>query len=261
MPITDYPANPRVRRPSATPIHPRLYTAIAAPRPRYAKAIADLQGLKPSFAAIDAAGPDNAARWINPWIPVFDGMLIYGFLVSRRPRQFVEIGSGTSTAFARRAIHDHDLPTKIVSIDPHPRSDIDQLCDTVLRSPLEDADLALFDSLDSRDIVFCDNSHRSYQSSDVTVFMTEVLASLQGSGTLIGVHDIFLPYDYPESWLDRLYNEQYLLVGHILRGLDIIFAGYFAATDDELRARLNDIAMDTAAEQGSLTAGSFWFKS
>ena len=51
----------------------------------------------------------------------------------RRPRRFIEIGSGNSTKFARRAIRDHWLNTSIVSIDPFPRSEIDAICDEVVR--------------------------------------------------------------------------------------------------------------------------------
>ena len=40
-------------------------------------------------------------------------------------RQMLEIGSGNSTKFARRAIRDHRLCTRITSIDPHPRAEID----------------------------------------------------------------------------------------------------------------------------------------
>ena len=38
-----------------------------------------------------------------------------------RPRRVIEVGSGNSTKFIRRAIRDHGLPTAIVSIDPQPR--------------------------------------------------------------------------------------------------------------------------------------------
>ena len=34
------------------------------------------------------------------------------------------------------------------------------------------------------------------------------------------MHDIFLPWDYPEEWRDRFYNEQYLLLSYLLGGAD-----------------------------------------
>ena len=46
-----------------------------------------------------------------------------------------------------RARRDGRLQTRIVSIDPRPRAEVDELCDRVLRVPLEAADLSVFDEL------------------------------------------------------------------------------------------------------------------
>jgi hypothetical protein len=48
-------------------------------------------------------------------------------IASKRPKQYFEIGSGNSTKFARQAIRDHGA-TRIVSIDPSPRAEIDAIC-------------------------------------------------------------------------------------------------------------------------------------
>ena len=65
------------------------------------------------------------------------------------------------------------------------------------------------------DIVFADNSHRTYMNSDVTVFFCEILPQL-ARGVTVGIHDIFLPCDYPEDWTGRYYSEQYLLSCYLL---------------------------------------------
>jgi hypothetical protein len=65
--------------------------------------------------------------------------------------------------------------------------------------------------------LFIDNSHRSFPNSDVTVFFAEVMPALP-PGTIWGLHDIFLPWDYPEEWRDRFYSEQYLLMSYLLGG-------------------------------------------
>ena len=57
----------------------------------------------------------------------------------------------------------------------------------------------------------------SVQKSDATVFFTEILPKLSG-GTMVGLHDIFLPHDYPADWLGRYYSEQYLLASWLLGG-------------------------------------------
>jgi hypothetical protein len=175
--------------------------------------------LLPNLATIPIHPTDNPAEpnWINLAFPALDAIALYGLLVQHRPRRYLEIGSGFSTKFARRAIRDHALPTRIVSIDPEPRAEIDEICDEVVRYPLEDVPSAIFESVTAEDFVFIDGSHRAFQGSDATVFFTEILPALP-VGTLVGVHDIFLPADYPAAWLDWYLSEQYLLACWLLGG-------------------------------------------
>ncbi|MDQ3669048.1 MAG: hypothetical protein M3377_02040, partial [Actinomycetota bacterium] len=91
--------------------------------------------------------------WLNDWLSGLDAVSLYGFLRERAPSRYVEIGSGMSTRFARRAIRDGGLTTKLTSIDPKPRLDIDTLCDRVVREALESVDLELFVSLSAGDVV------------------------------------------------------------------------------------------------------------
>jgi hypothetical protein len=88
----------------------------------------------------------------------------------------------------------------------------------VIRLPFEDVPAERYLSrLAAGDIVFIDNSHRSFQNSDVTVFFLEILPALR-PGVIYGLHDIYLPDDYPEVLKDRYYNEQYLLGNYLLAG-------------------------------------------
>jgi hypothetical protein len=154
----------------------------------------------PFFEKIPVSGDPEGTKpfWVNGWLPGLDSVSIYTILAKFNPRSYVEVGSGNSTKFAHRAIIDQKLRTHIVSIDPEPRAAIDSLADTTIRKPLEDADLGLFRNLQSGDVVFIDSSHRSFQNSDVTVFFTEILPMLPG-GVVYGLHDIFLPNDYPRA--------------------------------------------------------------
>ena len=95
----------------------------------------------------------------------------------------------------------------------------DALCDRVIRRPLESTDLSVFADLEARDLVFLDNSHRCFMNSDVTVFFTEILPSLP-AGLVYGLHDIYLPNDYPPEWAERFYSEQYLLAAYLAGGAD-----------------------------------------
>ncbi|HEY1471590.1 MAG TPA: class I SAM-dependent methyltransferase [Candidatus Acidoferrum sp.] len=144
-----------------------------------------------------------------------DAVALYGMLVEFQPKRMIEVGSGDSTKFARRAIRDHGLRTHLTSIDPQPRASIDQLCDLVIRQPLEEIDTALFEQLHAGDFLFIDSSHRTFTNSDVTILFMNLLPRL-AEGVVVHLHDIFWPFDYPPEWNDRYYSEQYLLGTYLL---------------------------------------------
>ena len=213
--VLDYPASGRdapSRRASG-----RLHDAVAAGEDRYRASLRTIAGYEAGLRRIQVHGGDEAApAWRNGFLPGLDAAAIYAFLRDRAPRTYLEVGSGSSTRFARRAISDGDLDTRIVSIDPSPRAEIDRLCDTVVRCPLELADASPFAQLQAGDVVFVDGSHRVFTGSDATVFVLDLLPAL-APGVLVGVHDVYLPDDYPADIAHRHYSEQYLL-GALLLG-------------------------------------------
>ena len=181
-------------------------------------------------------------------------------IATRNLRYYVEIGSGNSTKFARKAIKDHGLRTRILSIDPLPRADIDALCDTIMRQPLESVDLTGFEALGAQDMLFVDVSHRSFQNSDVTVFFTEILPRL-GRGCLYGVHDIFLPLDYPTGFHPYFFNEQYLLMTYLLGGAGgdrVVLPIAYCANEPELMRALTPITSQPSLAGLTMTGGAFW---
>src|SRR5690606_20567587 len=101
------------------------------------------------------------------------------------------------------------------SIDPFPRAEIDSLADIVIRTPFEQSDLAWVRELEAGDMVFVDNSHRVFPNSDATAFFLDVLPNL-APGVLVQIHDVYLPFDYPQDMCDRYYSEQYVLAAMIL---------------------------------------------
>jgi hypothetical protein len=239
--VLDYPVSPRQRYDAAHP-HPRLREIIAAPAAAYAARLATFLELAPHLLRIPRSLPPGGAEpsWQNPYQPPLDALALYCFVAQANPRLYLEVGSGYSTSFVRRAIADHRLRTRIVSIDPQPRSEIDALCDTVIRAPLETCDLRVFDELREGDLLFIDSSHRCYMNSDVTALFLEVLPRLP-RGILIQLHDIFLPYDYPQDWIERYYAEQYLLACYLLSGhpsFEIVLPNFFVTNDATLTAVL-----------------------
>jgi predicted O-methyltransferase YrrM len=219
--------------------HPELEHIIATRDEAYEEALAAIARYGDSFAAIPLRAEDpREPSWDNEWLPPLDGAALYAFIRGRSPALYMEIGSGDSTKFAARASRDGALETRIVSIDPEPRAEVDQLCDRVLRVPLEAADASIFADLADGDVLFLDGSHRTFMNSDATVFFLEVLPRL-AEGVLVGVHDVFLPYDYPEEVADRYYSEQYLLAAHLLAGnpaLEPVLPAFYASRHPQLRA-------------------------
>ena len=260
--VIDYRYKSTVRYGGGLPAHPELNRILAAGRGRYEAVLDDLATLQPDFAALSTGGHYDLREpfWFNAWFPPLDGMALTHFLRANDPARFIEIGSGVSTKFARRAVELYGLRTHLTSIDPQPRNQIDTLCDTVIRKPLEDSDPAIFDALEPGDILFLDSSHRSFQGSDVTVFFLDILPRVR-PGVIIHIHDIYLPDDYISGHVSRMWNEQYLLATALLFGGDafeILFPCWFVHRDPALSARANSALRRGPLEGVNLYGASFW---
>ena len=203
--------------------------------------------------------PDDEAEpsWLNDFLPAFDAMSLYSFVVEADPKLIVEVGSGFSTKFMRRAIRDHQLRSSIVTIDPWARPYIDRICDQVIRQPAEEADLAVFDQLQPGDLLFIDSSHRVLQNSDVTMLFLDVIPRLP-PGVLVHVHDINLPYDYESDILDRFYSEQYILAAYLLAEgshIQVLLPNLFISYDQELKCNRSDLDAAPPAQRRSSWCG------
>jgi hypothetical protein len=260
---TDFPYRPRARPFAQTAAGRRIGEMLAQAGPTARHWLAEAGRHRAAFLDIpvegDLTGP--APTWINGALPGLDSMILYSLISAVRPNIYLEIGSGASTKFVRRAIADGALTTRIISIDPQPRAEVDGLCDEVIRQPFEDADLGeILTRLARNDVVFVDNSHRSFQNSDVTVFFTEALWTLP-PGAYWGLHDIYLPDDYPDVWRERFYNEQYLLVSYLLGGAgadEVIFPGHWVSGASEFQPAIAGLfdGLGGAARH----AGAFWLR-
>ena len=233
----DYPLNPRPRYGWGRPPHAMLYDIIARNRDSYRQCLTEFLSCREGLARISREpSTSTEPSWANDFLCGLDVLSLYGFLGLTRPARYFEVGSGNSTKFARRAIEDYGLSTKITSIDPCPREEVDSICDLVIRQRLEEVDVRIFDLLEAGDILFVDDSHRVQMNSDATVAFLEVLPRLR-PGILVGFHDIPLPSDYPDEWVSRFYNEQYVLAAYLLAGgnrFDIVLPCAFVSDDPEL---------------------------
>jgi hypothetical protein len=179
-----------------------------------------------------------------------------------QPRKYVEIGSGNSTKVAYKARSEQNISMEIVSIDPMPRAEIDNLADQVLRIPFENSDFGILETLEENDVLFVDNSHRILPNSDSMVFFLEVLPRLK-KGVIVHIHDIYLPYDYPQFMCDRAYSEQYGLAIYLLANpskYKTILPNYFISEDQELSGMIAPIWEHENLEGVERHGGSFWIR-
>jgi hypothetical protein len=268
MPIyLEYPIDPRPRYGWGNPEHSLLNDLIAERKNGYFALIRQLALHEEQLSRIARAAPGDpfAPFWMNRFVTGLDAAALYAFPRLFKSRLYVEVGSGNSTKFVRRSVVDNHLETRIISIDPHPRVEVDELCDQVIRQPLETVDLEVFDQLERNDILMVDSSHRCFQNSDVAVTFLEVLPRLR-PGVLIYIDDIYLPYDYPQEWVRRHYSEQYLLAVMLLadRGLryEILFPSFFiSGIDKELQRAVADFWHRCGLQSfANSSANGFWMR-
>lgn len=262
--LADYRYTATLRHGSGRASHPELTAILERGRDRYAAFIGEMGALQGDFAQIPLGGRYESADpfWFNAWFHALDGMALTAMLKRHNPKRFLEIGSGVSTKFARRAIDLYGLRARLTSIDPEPRNAVDQLCDQVIRRPLEQCDTAMFQALEPGDILFLDSSHRAFQGSDVTVFFTEILPRLK-PGVIVHVHDIYLPDDYIAGHLRQLWNEQYLLAVALLFGperFEILFPCWWVGRDPALRSQARAAICQGPLETVDLYGASFWMQ-
>jgi len=260
----DYGFIPKPRYGHGRATHKRLAQLIESRRESYRLALTSILEFKESFLKIPVHPSSDPIQpsWFNGWLPSLDTMMLYAFLAQKNPRHYVEIGSGNSTKFARRAIEDQGLRTHIVSVDPAPRSECDVLCDLIIREPFENLDPTLIlEMIEPGDIVFLDGSHRSFMNTDTTAFFLDVMPELP-KRTLVQVHDIQLPSDYGPDLSGHFYNEQYLLACWLLAGdtYEVVAPNCFITGDNELHDVLNEIWLDPALAGAEDSGVSFWLQ-
>ena len=170
-------------------------------------------------------------RWQQDWYPRLDGAMAYALTQRLRPTRIVEIGSGHSTRFFAAAVHDADLDTQLIAIDPAPRADLDRLRGVELhRTTVQHSDDTVIGKLRPGDFFVIDSSHIAVPGSDVDWLLTEQLARLP-RGVFVHIHDVFLPDPYPSSWAWRGYNEQTVVAALLLGGgYEPVWSSHWAVT-------------------------------
>lgn len=261
----EYPVDLRPRYGHGRPAHAGLQGIVEEQREQYAKMLRQALDWKEDLVKIrDLASETDTTRpgWNNGFLPGLDIVMLYAILAGGEARQYVEIGSGNSTKVAHLARTDHAKAFEIISIDPSPRAEIDKLADRILRMPFEKAGTDWMKDLQAGDVVFVDNSHRVLPNSDATAFFLDALPALP-AGVIVHIHDVYLPYDYPQDMCDRAYSEQYVLAAMLLANparYRTIMPCYFVSEDPALSRILEPLWTDARMPAVERHGGSFWFE-
>lgn len=146
----------------------------------------------------------------------WDAAYYYCLIRSRKPRSITEVGRGFSTWIAGDALNQNALegyPGEITSIDPYFRGERSTSSTRIITSELQTIDFEQRRSLLSADMLFIDSSHVLKWGSDVLHLFESWIPQVRVN-TLVHLHDIFTPFDYPKRWMveaRRFWNEQYIL--------------------------------------------------
>ncbi|MBS1745780.1 MAG: class I SAM-dependent methyltransferase [Bacteroidetes bacterium] len=247
------------------PPHQGLYDIINEHRAEYQALLDKALALKEDIWTIqDQKHEQNPKHpcWNNGFLPGLDIIGIYTMIAEFQPKRYIEIGSGNSTKVAYKAKTEHNKELELISIDPMPRVEMDNLASKIIREPFEKIDLSLLDCLEANDILFVDNSHRILPNSDAMVFFLEILPRLK-KGVILHIHDVYLPYDYPQFMCDRFYSEQYGLAMYLLanpRKYRPLLPNYFIFEDKELSAQIEPIWAHENLHGVERHGGSFWLR-
>ena len=259
----DYRVHNHPRYGHGLPNHPGLESLIAKGIPTYKETLNQINQYKELLWSLEERMDDHLPfSWRNDYFPGLDTAMLYTMIATKRPSHYVEVGSGISTMIAAQAKKDHNLKTRIVSVDPKPRKEISDLVDQHFASPLEQQDPSLFRDLNAGDFLFIDNSHRILPNSDSTVFFLDVLPILK-TGVIVHIHDIYWPSDYPQFMCDRFYSEQYGLAIALLSNperFSILAPNFYMSQQQELSSIVNEFWKDSRVSVAEQHGGSFWMR-
>lgn len=261
----EYKVDFKPRYGQGKPAHMELYNIIDANRDAYKDLLRKALFYKDKLWSIQDSGKETDAfkpSWNNGYLPGLDIIALYTLISEYKPKRYIEIGSGNSTKVAYKAKIEQNLDLEIISIDPRPRVEIENLTDVVIKEPLENFHFNFFDNFNENDILFVDNSHRILPNSDAMVVFLEILPRLK-KGVIVHFHDIYLPYDYPQFMCDRFYSEQYGLAMYLLANHEkysTILPNYFIFEDRELSEVIAPIWNHHNLIGVEKHGGSFWIR-
>ncbi|MDB5393205.1 MAG: hypothetical protein JWM91_711 [Rhodospirillales bacterium] len=170
----------------------------------------------------------------NPGFSYGDAITYSWILSQARPKRVIEVGSGYSSCLLLDARDRLGLSSMAITlIEPYPDL-LHRLLGAeqpdnarILQKPVQEVETAVFETLDTNDVLFIDSTHVTKIDSDVNHHLFRILPSLR-RGVLIHFHDIFYPFQYPKEWIleeNRSWNENYILRAFLMHNdqYEIVF--------------------------------------
>ncbi len=218
----------------------------------------------PETAAFPGPRPADATDEVfyldNGLFVGIDPHIYYCMIRHFQPRRIIEVGAGFSTLIAAQAVQQNTAhATQLIAVEPYPRDFIRRGAFGIehhqQRAEVLGADF--FDQLEAGDLLFIDSSHVVRTGGDVNFLMLEVLPRL-APGVIVHLHDIFLPYEYPQEWLLEkrwFWTEQYLLQAFLIHNpkATVLLGNHFLERDHPQRLKA------LFPQALGWTGGSFWF--
>jgi len=166
----------------------------------------------------DEASSEKRYHFNNTSYSYTDAIILYSFIRHFNPKKVIEIGSGYSSALMLDTKDIFKMETNYTFIEPYPKllnsllKEEDKSSSKVLSTKVQKVPVEVFSELEENDILFIDSSHISKAGSDVNYELFRILPNLK-PGVIIHFHDVFYPFEYPKSWIERgrNWNEDYLL--------------------------------------------------
>jgi hypothetical protein len=189
-----------------------IESEISAHQALYAQTLNGFLRYRRTISAIpsDSVADDpSSPHCNNPFLSGLDAASLVCFVLETRPQVYFEFGSGNSTKFARHAIKSDGLRTKVISVDPQPRAEIDALCDKFCRMRLEDSEHQSSQSY--RLVIFSFSTDRTASSPILTSRYSSLRSYQASHQEFWSIFTIsFFRWIYPPDWNDRFYSEQYI---------------------------------------------------
>jgi len=149
-----------------------------------------------------------------------DAAIMFAMLLEYKPSRLIEFGCGFSSLLVMD-VNDRFLDHKLEAdfFDPHTDrvlsllTPLDSYRERVHAKRSQEVPLELFGQLQRGDVLSLETSHVAKTGSDVCDILFRVLPAL-APGVLVHIHDVFYPFEYPESWVvqdNRSWNGVYIL--------------------------------------------------